>query len=153
MKSDDGMKTVILENADRMLDNARNALLKILEEPPSGVLFILLTNRRNAVIPTLLSRVRIYNFGDRPSESEHKVVDLVFHDSDFNGSLNDYLLRFLPVTPLEVKNYSEYFLQSVSQCAVPDVAKIIKDCQKFEPRILFKIFLQGIADAASQKLK
>ncbi|HNY22639.1 MAG TPA: hypothetical protein PKO22_10870, partial [Treponemataceae bacterium] len=56
------MKTVIIENADRMQDAARNAFLKILEEPPSNVVFILTTSRRGAIMPTILSRVRTYAF-------------------------------------------------------------------------------------------
>lgn len=152
LKNDEGRKTVIIENADCMLDNARNALLKILEEPPKDVVFILLTTRRNAIIPTILSRVRIYNFADRNREIEKQVVSRVFHKENFEGGLNDYLLGFLPVTPDNVKKYSEYFLKSASQGAVPDIAKIIKDCNKFEPRVLFKIFLQGINEKAS-KLK
>ena len=34
MISEEGKKTIIIENADRMQTSVRNALLKILEEPP-----------------------------------------------------------------------------------------------------------------------
>ena len=53
MKSVEGKKTIIIENADRMLESVRNALLKILEEPPVDTIFILTTSQRNLVMPTI----------------------------------------------------------------------------------------------------
>ena len=44
-------KVLIIENADKMQESARNAFLKILEEPPEYTVFILTTARRAAVIP------------------------------------------------------------------------------------------------------
>lgn len=62
LSSSNGRKVLIIENADLMADSARNALLKILEEPPEDVIFILTTTKRGAILPTILSRVRTYNF-------------------------------------------------------------------------------------------
>ena len=39
-----------------MNQNAQNALLKILEEPPKYVVFILTTNSKSALLSTVLSR-------------------------------------------------------------------------------------------------
>jgi DNA polymerase-3 subunit delta' len=36
---------------------AQNALLKVLEEPPSNVIFILITTSKSAILPTILSRM------------------------------------------------------------------------------------------------
>ena len=55
LKSSGGKKTIIIENADRMLESVRNALLKILEEPPEDTVFIFTTTRRTAVLTTFLS--------------------------------------------------------------------------------------------------
>ena len=49
-------KVYVIEEADRMLPASSNALLKILEEPPSHVLFLLLTSHEEEVLPTILSR-------------------------------------------------------------------------------------------------
>lgn len=46
----------IIEKADTMTPQAQNALLKILEEPPEYVIFILITESGQALLPTILSR-------------------------------------------------------------------------------------------------
>lgn len=50
-------KIYIIERADTMNIQAQNALLKTLEEPPAHVVFLLLAERAEAFLPTILSRV------------------------------------------------------------------------------------------------
>ena len=52
----------VLERADVMNDEAANALLKTLEEPPSYVVLILLTDRLTQVLPTIASRCQAVRF-------------------------------------------------------------------------------------------
>jgi len=144
MKNDDGKKTVIIENADRMNESVRNALLKILEEPPSDTVFILLTSKRNAVMPTILSRVRTYNFIERAEIHQNDVINAVFHKPDFKGSLNDYLLNFLPNPPSALREQAVVFLQSVVSAQAPDLTSLVKNCGGFNPRVELKIFLSFI---------
>lgn len=49
-------KIYILANAQSMNESAQNAILKILEEPPSYVIFILTTENRSMLLETVLSR-------------------------------------------------------------------------------------------------
>lgn len=49
----------ILERSDRLTESAANSLLKVLEEPPSYVVFILLAPHAARVLPTVLSRSQI----------------------------------------------------------------------------------------------
>lgn len=46
----------VLFHAEKMQSAAQNALLKIFEEPPSGVTILLLTESRRALLPTVRSR-------------------------------------------------------------------------------------------------
>ena len=80
-------KTIILEHADKMLDSSRNALLKILEEPPAHTRFILTSSRRQAIIPTILSRVRSYRFLARNSDTSRTILERVFRCPE-DGSMN-----------------------------------------------------------------
>ena len=80
-------KTILLEHADRMLDSSRNALLKILEEPPAHVRFILTSSRRQAIIPTILSRVRCYRFIPRNADAARSIIEKVFRSPE-DSSVN-----------------------------------------------------------------
>ena len=145
IKTEEGRKTVIIENADRMQTSVRNALLKILEEPPEDVVFILLTSKRNAIMQTILSRVRTYNFADRTLNQQQEVITRVFHNEDFSGSINDYLLTYLPVTPTEIKGQARVFYNSVANRQICNIEEIVKKCEKFNPRIELRLFLSNIA--------
>lgn len=57
--SESDRQVFLLENAEAMTVPAQNALLKVLEEPPASVTFLLLTDSLSAIIPTILSRVSL----------------------------------------------------------------------------------------------
>ncbi len=52
----------VIRSVDRMLDNASNVLLKILEEPPPGLVFILTADSSASLLPTIVSRARVMSF-------------------------------------------------------------------------------------------
>lgn len=55
----DGYKVMIIWQADKMNVNCANKLLKLLEEPPSKTLFILISEHPEQILPTILSRVQM----------------------------------------------------------------------------------------------
>ncbi len=57
-------KIFILENVERMTTEAANSLLKSLEEPPSGTIFILTCNNIRQILPTIVSRTRVVKFNN-----------------------------------------------------------------------------------------
>jgi DNA polymerase III subunit delta' len=52
----------ILDEADRLTEAAANALLKVLEEPPLGVVFVLVARSAEALVGTVPSRARTLPF-------------------------------------------------------------------------------------------
>src|SRR5688572_15656999 len=62
-------RVVIVREADALLDSAQNALLKSLEEPPPGTIFILTTAVAGALLPTVRSRCMRLRFA-RLTETE-----------------------------------------------------------------------------------
>lgn len=145
IKSNEGKKTIIIENADSMLASVRNALLKILEEPPADCVFILLTSKRSSMMQTILSRVRTYSFKERKSDVQKDVISRVFHDQTFNGTINEYLLTFLPIPPLEIKKLADNFCNAISLRKIIDCNAIAKNNSNFSPRIELRLFLHYIA--------
>lgn len=61
--SRDRYKVFILDEAHMLTAEASNALLKVLEEPPSWIVFVLATTEPNRILPTILSRCQHYQFG------------------------------------------------------------------------------------------
>lgn len=74
-------RVFLIEEADRLNDNSANALLKVLEEPPSTTHLILITARPAMLLPTILSRCQMIRFSPlTPAEIEshltrNKLVD------------------------------------------------------------------------------
>ena len=60
LPNDGDRKVFIIHNADRMNLSAQNALLKVLEEPPRYVFFILLSSQPGVLLQTIRSRCAIY---------------------------------------------------------------------------------------------
>lgn len=52
-------QSLIILAANKYNHAAQNALLKIIEEPPSKIQFILIAKNKNALLPTIRSRMRI----------------------------------------------------------------------------------------------
>lgn len=54
------LKICMIAEADRMTEEACSALLKVLEEPPDQLIFILTSSRPDRLLPTVASRCRRY---------------------------------------------------------------------------------------------
>ncbi len=67
-------KVYIIESADTLLPPAQNALLKILEEPPQGVVFILLTVSRTAMLPTVNSRCVLLSLANPTPQKALEII-------------------------------------------------------------------------------
>ncbi|BBL79357.1 DNA polymerase III subunit delta' [Rubrobacter xylanophilus] len=64
----EGERRVFVLRADTLNVQAANALLKTLEEPEGGVVFLLLAASRGAVLPTIASRAQSLRFDPVPRE-------------------------------------------------------------------------------------
>ena len=152
--ADTSKKTIIIENADKMQESVRNALLKILEEPPADCVFILTTTNRGAVMPTILSRVRTYNFYQRTVPQQLEVIKRVFHDDDTNfNNISEYLNGFLPVSREEIKNNAKLFFDSLYHGKNPDIQQIAKNLNNFQPKLLLRNFLSLVLQEMGLYLK
>ena len=56
-------RVVIIDDADALVIEAQNALLKTLEEPPSASAFVLVSARPDMLVPTVRSRCQRLQFG------------------------------------------------------------------------------------------
>jgi DNA polymerase III subunit delta' len=66
-------RVIVIDKADRLGVQPSNAFLKLLEEPPSGNYFILISSCSYKLLPTLLSRVQNFQF-KMPDEGLFKLL-------------------------------------------------------------------------------
>jgi DNA polymerase III subunit delta' len=67
-------RVVIVDEADAMLAEGQNALLKTLEEPRPGSMFVLVTSRPDMLLPTVRSRCQQLRFGRLPASDVASVL-------------------------------------------------------------------------------
>ena len=70
-------KVYIVDEAEKMNFSAQNAALKLLEEPPAGVYFLLCTPNPGSLLPTVRSRCAVFarNTGDSEDPELRKKAD------------------------------------------------------------------------------
>lgn len=86
-------KVFILENSHTMGIEGQNAILKILEEPPSFVNFIMLCSSKSGFLPTVLSRATVYSLGENQAAGDdsmprEKVVEAAKEFALASGALD-----------------------------------------------------------------
>src|SRR3989344_7521913 len=52
-------KAVVIQAYENITQEAQNALLKVLEEPPANTIIIISVSRKELVLPTIISRCKI----------------------------------------------------------------------------------------------
>jgi DNA polymerase-3 subunit gamma/tau len=106
-------KFLLIENADRMQEGARNSLLKLLEEPPASLTIVLTSTREGTLLPTIRSRLRPYRFVQRPLELEAQVIQRLFHEDGSQG-ISAYLDSFLPMSVGVLQPLAAFLAASVA---------------------------------------
>jgi DNA polymerase-3 subunit gamma/tau len=101
-------KVYIIDEVHMLSQNAFNAFLKTLEEPPKHAIFILATTEKHKIIPTILSRCQIFDFkritvsdaveylkyiaGQQGIEAEEDALNIIAQKAD--GAMRDALSIF-----------------------------------------------------------
>ena len=69
---------IIISDAHLMNEQAQNALLKNLEEPPEGIIFILISSDKNKLLPTIQSRCWQIHFEPLSEEAVKEILASYF---------------------------------------------------------------------------
>jgi DNA polymerase-3 subunit gamma/tau len=86
-------KVYIIDEVHMLSHDAFGALLKILEEPPAHVIFILATTELHKVPPTILSRCQLYRFRRAtPAEMKQRLTYVLGKEG---RSADDDLINFI----------------------------------------------------------
>ena len=77
-----GWRVAIIDTADDMNDNAANALLKILEEPPRRAILLVLSHAPGRLLPTIRSRCRRLDLRPLPQDILSQALARLLPDAD-----------------------------------------------------------------------
>lgn len=139
-------KAVIIENADVLSIEAQNALLKILEEPPGSLIFILCVRNPENLIPTVLSRLIRLNIPLPSVKDKNKVIS----SGDF--FLTDPAEMFFLDSFSEIPTFSEEvfftFLNNSQKLEIsPDHISVYSYFTKTTSEILDQAFCGNFSQA------
>ena len=73
--TDNSYKVCIVDTTEDLNISASNSLLKMLEEPPKKTLFILVSNNKQSILPTILSRCQKIAF-QRLNEDDLRKISI-----------------------------------------------------------------------------
>ncbi|MCC5919102.1 MAG: DNA polymerase III subunit gamma/tau [Cyclobacteriaceae bacterium] len=115
-------KIYIIDEVHMLSNQAFNAFLKTLEEPPSYAIFILATTEKHKIIPTILSRCQIFDFNrivvkdianhlahiakEENIQYEEEALRLIAQKAD--GALRDALSLFDLIHTFSSDNHISY---------------------------------------------
>lgn len=166
LKASEGdYKTMIIYLPERMNQEASNKLLKLLEEPPVGTLFLLVSQASERLLPTIRSRCQLINLMPLSREESAKVriqpvpedfLELI--DQLFSASASKSLINTFPVWEAlaelgrekqkEFCLYAESFLRKMF--LLSNGLNSIADCAEQE-MIVMQRYLSRTKDGFYQK--
>jgi len=149
-------KVIIIDEVHMLTKEAFNALLKVLEEPPKNLIFVLCTTDDNKIPETVLSRLCQVRFvkGDEKSlrkslnkiikgekiEIDDEVIDLIVTKSD--GSFRNLQ-----------RNFNEIFLQVGKKITLADVENYLIKNGEYTGEMLEQDLKVGEVEIIFQKLE
>jgi DNA polymerase III subunit delta' len=99
-----GRKVVIIDDAEKMTEQAQNCLLKTLEEPPPDSVLILVTSDRHRLFPTIVSRCQVINFERLTRAEMDEAARALLGRADADLAIAQVLAENCPGKLLEAAN-------------------------------------------------
>lgn len=117
-------KVFIFKDSDRLTEEAQNALLKTLEEPPDKTIFCLLVANKACLFETIRSRafeVRLRNLGEEEAEIAYRRREIL--PDPLPSSWSDLLGAYHTAERQRVKNVIDVLMHRFSRvCHSPEVS-------------------------------
>lgn len=132
-------QVIIIKDADTMTKDAANSFLKLLEEPPDRVVFILISEKEGLLPKTILSRCQKIIFGEQKDISQSPEA------ADLMSKLKETKINYVEISQLlsEKKNLKEILQELFTLYAIAQKAR--------KARVILET-LKGIEKNANFKL-
>ncbi len=110
------VRVVIISPAEAMNQNTANALLKLLEEPPAGSVFLLVSSAPRRLLPTIRSRCQQWHFARPDAALSARWL------AEHAGAGSDALLAFSGGMPLAAARLAEVGAGALRDRFVGDIS-------------------------------
>ncbi|TAN72850.1 MAG: DNA polymerase III subunit delta', partial [Gallionella sp.] len=149
-----GRRVVVIHPAEAMNTNAANALLKSLEEPPAGLLFILVSHKPQQLLPTILSRCLSFTL---PAPDAASAVRWLAEQGVKNPAEALAASGFSPLQAIQLDEQlggeeRDALLRAIRQPAAFDVFALAEALQKTEQVLVVQWLQQWCYDLILMKL-
>jgi len=135
-----GLRIIVIHPAETLNLASANALLKMLEEPATGVVFVLVAHQIQRLLPTILSRCQKFSM---PTPSEAESLAWLKEQGMQNAAEQ---LAYFNGSPLKVLNEQTQFNQ------VKDSWRILALGAKLEPSLTATALLSNMSDDSASKI-
>ena len=138
------VKCVILEGIEDVTTGAMNSVLKLLEEPPEGAYIILVSKNRTRILPTVLSRVRPYDFHPIEEARQEELLMRRFAASGYN-SIEDFIQASSGLDMAKLDAFAEEFVHSLLVRHEPQsAAEMTTLCTFLDSFSSYEVFLRRV---------
>ena len=153
-------KVILGQNFTKASPEAQNSLLKLLEEPSESTLIILLSENKNSILPTILSRVITVDYlhQTRVGDNTTNAQELIKQILDINLSLGQKIMLFDGYKDPELKKLTKQMLISLNRINLSEqerfLAKALLDIKGLEIiNVRTRLLLDNIIIAVDQLIK
>lgn len=136
-------KIYIIDDADKMTEQAQNALLKTIEEPPAYAIIILLTTNSSKLLPTILSRCVMLNLKPVSSDAIKEYLMKEYNVPDYMANMSATFSQGILGRAIRYAS-SEEFIHSKEE--VLHLLKYIDDMELYE-------IMEAIKSLSTHKLE
>jgi DNA polymerase III subunit delta' len=149
-----GRRVIVIHPAEAMNTNAANALLKNLEEPPQGLLFILVSHKPQQLLPTILSRCLSFALPapDAASATRWLIEQGVKNPAEALATSGFSPLQAVQLDEQLGSEERDKLLRAVRQPTELDVFALAEALQKTEQVLVVQWLQQWCYDLSSMKL-
>lgn len=99
----------IILSANRFSIDAQNSLLKVLEEPPKNIIFVIVTNSKTTILPTIFSRL---SYSYLKTKKEINACEIDIGNLDLQ-SIYSFIKDNQRISKLELKELIESLMYEV----------------------------------------
>ena len=149
-------KVVIIDEVHMLTREAFNALLKVLEEPPKNLIFVLCTTDDNKIPETVLSRLCQIRFIKGNKESLKKSLNKIIKGEKIkiDEDAINYILEKSDGSFRNLqRNFNEIFLQTGKKISLKDIEGYLLKNGEYEGKNLEEDLMAGEVEVILEKLE